>query len=310
MGAKTVLITGVTGFIGRSVARCFAEEGWLVVGIGTKPPENSPLANLAAYYSFKLPDLLLREVLVSHKPDVCIHCAGRSSVVLSVTDPVQDYYTNSVLTFEVLNALRLYRPECRFVFLSSAAVYGNPVSLPIQEAVHLPSPLSPYGFHKLQSEQLCLEFSKVYGISTTAVRIFSAYGSGLRRQVLWDICHKAINGQVLSLQGTGRESRDFIHVSDVARALMVVVNVAPMLGEVYNLAAGREVTVADLAGLVLNCLGSSSSLVFDGSIPVGTPANWRADVSKISKLGFAPRVSLEDGVEAFVDWCKAELRNL
>ena len=303
---NTVFITGVAGFIGRYVARHFAAQGWAVIGVGNAPPENAPLANLAAYHQIQLPNTQLNQLLQETAPQLCIHCAGRASVGLSITDPSADFYTNTILTFELLNSVRLNAPMCRFIFLSSAAVYGNPESMPVREA-HAPAPLSPYGFHKLQCEQLCLEFAKVYDLSTASLRIFSAYGPGLRRQVVWDICQKAITQDAVILQGTGQESRDFIHALDIARALAVIDVSAPMQGEVYNLASGRESTISELANLVLESLGYDHTPKFDGVVPVGTPLNWQADISKLAALGFTASVPLEKGIKTFANWCRAEL---
>jgi UDP-glucose 4-epimerase len=303
---KTVLITGVAGFIGRYVARHFSEQGWSVIGIDNSPPENAPLANLFAYHRLQLPDPTLNSLLKNNSPQVCIHCAGRASVGLSMTEPAADFYSNTVVTFELLNALRLNAPECRFIFLSSAAVYGNPELLPVSEKQFC-APLSPYGFHKLQSEQLCLEFTKVYDLPTASLRIFSAYGPGLRRQVLWDICQKALTQPLFKLQGTGKESRDFIHALDIALALSVVAESAPMEGEVYNLGTGTEVYIEELAQLILDALELKYPVQFDGVIPVGTPLNWQADISKLNSLGFSTSVSLERGIKTFANWCRAEI---
>jgi UDP-glucose 4-epimerase len=303
---KVVLVTGVAGFIGRYIARNFANQGWSVIGIGSSPPENAPLLNLTAYQQMRLPDQRLPDLLRQYQPQVCIHCAGRAAVSLSINDPVTDFYENTALVLEVLNGLRLHAPRCRFIALSSAAVYGNPQSLPVSEAQSC-APLSPYGFHKWQCEQLCLEFAKVYDIATASVRIFSAYGPGLRRQVLWDVCHKALIQGEVHLQGTGQESRDFIHVLDIANALMVIATAAPMQGEVYNLGSGREVTIAELSGLVLHALEFTGAPQFDGVVPLGTPLNWQADITKLNAMGFTPAVALERGVKTFVDWCRAEL---
>ncbi|HEY9632642.1 MAG TPA: NAD-dependent epimerase/dehydratase family protein [Coleofasciculaceae cyanobacterium] len=304
--SKSILVTGVAGFIGRYVARHFSEQGWSVLGIDNSPPENAPLANLSAYHRLQLPNAALNHLLQEHTPEVCIHCAGRASVGLSLTDPAADFYASPILTFEILNALRLNAPSCRFIFLSSAAVYGNLESLPVSET-QLPTPLSPYGFHKWQCEQLCLEFAKVYGLPTASLRIFSAYGPGLRRQVLWDICQKVITQNSLILQGTGKESRDFIHALDIAKALSVVATSAPMQGEVYNLGSGREVAIAQLANMILEALDADCSLQFDGVVPAGNPLNWQADISKLETLGFTPSVPLERGVKTFANWCRAEL---
>ena len=303
---KSVLITGVAGFIGRYVARYFSEQKWSVTGIDSFPPENAPLANLEKYYRLHLPNLELESILQEKSPDVCIHCAGRASVGQSMTDPRADFHSGTVLTFEILNSLRLHSPNCRFIFLSSAAVYGNPASLPIKEH-HSLAPISPYGFHKRQCEQLCLEFTKIYNLQTAIVRIFSAYGPGLRRQVLWDICRKAIAQDSLQLQGTGEESRDFIHALDIAKALLIVAQSAPMEANIYNLASGKEVAIADLADLILDALEYQNSPIFDNTVPTGTPINWQADISKLNALGFSPSVPLEKGVKTFANWCRAEL---
>jgi UDP-glucose 4-epimerase len=304
--SNRVLITGVAGFIGRYAARHFHEQDWEVIGIDSSTPENAPLANLQQYYSARLPNDNLVDIFQKHQPNVCIHCAGRASVNLSVSDPRADFYSNTTLTFELLNAIRQSVIHCRFIFLSSGAVYGNPETLPIHEDIR-PQPVSPYGFHKLQSEQICREFSTIYGIPTASLRIFSAYAPGLRRQVLWDICHKALTQDQILLQGTGQESRDFLHALDIAKALITVANHASMIGEVYNLGSGEEVTIAELADLICKTLEYQGEVLFDGVLPMGNPRNWRADISKLQSLGFSPQVKLEQGVRVFANWCRAEL---
>ena len=304
----SVLITGVAGFLGRYVARHFSKQGWSVMGMDCASPENAPLANLNSYHRLTLPDPRFHDLLKAN-PQACIHCAGRASVPLSIIDPASDYADSTILTFEILNALRVAAPECRFIMLSSAAVYGNPSTIPVSED-QSPSPLSPYGFHKWQCEILCREFSKVYGLPCLSTRIFSAYGAGLRRQVVWDICQKALNSKHFYLQGTGRESRDFIHAADVARALEILAKMAPFQGETYNLATGREVPIEELSGLIVEHLGVGSQPEFDGEVPVGTPRRWCADISKLASFGFSPHVSFEAGIKSFVDWCRSELSSL
>jgi len=306
---KTVLITGVAGFIGRYVARYFSQQNWKVIGTDNSQPENAPLADLATYQRLQLPDPEFSNLLKTHSPHALIHCAGRASVSLSVSEPAADFYSNTLLTFQILDALRLNAPDCKFIFLSSAAVYGNPSQLPIAET-HPTNPISPYGFHKLQSEQLCLEFAKIYNQPTASIRIFSAYGAGLRRQVMWDICQKAISQKCLILQGTGNESRDFIHALDIATALNVICDRAPMRGEVYNLGTGREVKICELAITVLRSLGEDFTPKFNGVIPSGNPLNWQADISKLKSIGFIPTVELKRGIETFANWCRAEMASI
>ncbi|MBH8576318.1 NAD-dependent epimerase/dehydratase family protein [Nostocaceae cyanobacterium CENA369] len=304
--SKLVLVTGATGFIGRYIVRYFSKQGWSVVGLAKTSPENAPIADLQAYHCLDLPSTELNNLLDKYHPDLFIHCAGRASVGLSITTPREDFNANTALTFEVLNSLRTSAPNCRFIFLSSAAVYGNPNSIPINEDKVL-SPISPYGFHKWQSENLVLEFARVYGLLSASIRIFSAYGPGLRRQVIWDICQKALTEKAVNLQGTGTESRDFIHAIDIAKAIEIVAESAQMQGEVYNLGSGRETTIKELAALVIDALEYDIQPQFNGNIRLGDPLNWQADISKIQTLGFEPSVPLEKGVKNFVNWCKAEL---
>ena len=305
--SQNVLVTGVAGFLGRFAAREFLRAGWRVSGLDVVAPENAALAPEVTYRRASLPGAVLEEILRGEQPDACVHCAGRASVALSMDDPSADFHDNTVLTFELLDALRRCAPRCRAIFLSSAAVYGNPATLPVREDDSI-APLSPYGFHKRQCELLCEEFSRVYAQPTLSVRIFSAYGPGLRRQVVWDICQKAMGGGRLELRGTGGESRDFIHAADVARALVLLAENAPAQGEIYNLATGRETTIAELARLILGVLEKPEPPAFDGINPSGNPLRWQADISRIAALGFEPALPLETGLRQVANWCAAEFQ--
>lgn len=303
---KTVLVTGAAGFLGRNVTRQFLREGWQVLAVDDVPAENAPAGPGLQFERMKLPDPRLPELLGRTAPEACVHCAGLASVPVSMTEPSADFRANTVLTFELLETLRQHAPSCRFLLLSSAAVYGDPPTLPVSED-HPPGPLSPYGYHKRQAELLCEEYSRIYGLPTASVRIFSAYGPGLRRQVVWDICEKVLTTGRLMLRGTGGESRDFIHAADIAHALHLLAEKAPCTGEIYNLASGRETTIAELAAQLLAALGSKESPTFDGVATPGYPLHWRADVSRISALGFQPSIPLDQGLRAVANWCAAEL---
>lgn len=303
---KTILITGAAGFLGRHSAREFAQAGCRVVGVDVAAAENSGLGPNIEYARLTLPSPAFRELIRRTQPTALIHCAGRASVANSMSDPGADFRDGTVLTFEVLDTLRTAAPHCRFVLLSSAAVYGNPASLPVTEE-HACAPLSPYGYHKQQSELLCEEFARLFAVPTTVVRIFSAYGPGLRRQVVWDICRQALTGPELRLRGTGGESRDFIHAADVARALRQIVEASPCTGEIYNLASGIETTIAELAERILRTLGRTIPVRFDGAQTPGDPRHWSADISRLRALGWEPRVTLEKGLESIAAWSAAEL---
>jgi UDP-glucose 4-epimerase len=303
---NTVLITGVAGFIGRYVARRYHQQGYTVIGVDLVPPENAPMACITHYVRSKIPDRAIFDMIKKTTPDTCIHCAGRASVGESVINPNDDFYSSPVVTFELLDALRTTSPSCRFVMISSAAVYGNPETMPVAETCPA-NPISPYGFHKAAAEQICQEFSTVYGIPTSIARIFTAYGPGLRRQVIWDICYKALVKKKLLLQGTGAETRDFIHAVDIAVALDMIAQAASTKTFVCNVASGSAVSIKKLAEMILGSLGVILQPEFDGKVPQGNPINWQADISKLESLGYAPLVQLPLGVDTFSKWCKAEL---
>jgi len=306
---KKILVTGAAGFIGRALTRHLTKQQYKVFGIDRIPSENSPLADLQSYEQIELPNPHLIQLLANWQPDVLIHCAGRASVPAAMQDPHADYIDGPVLTFELLEALRKNLSGCAFILLSSAAVYGNPPHLPVSEDTPI-QPVSAYGYHKWQSEMICAEFANVFGLRTASVRIFSAYGPGLRRQVMWDIVYKALTQPEIRLQGTGQESRDFIHVQDIAHGLDVVLNNAQMQGEAYNLASGYETKIVDLAGLITKHLNIKFKPVFSGELPAGTPMNWKADITRVSTLGFSHHVPLEEGVSGFIDWACREIKGV
>lgn len=296
-----IVITGVTGFIGSYVARYFSEQGWSVIGIDRTPANNDLLGNLSSFCCLKLPDPAFSVLLKDSSPQLCIHCAGTASVSQSIIDVTVDFYANTVLTFEVLNALRLSAPRCRLIFLSSAAVYGNPASLPVDET-QAPAPISPYGHHKLLCEKLAEEFYTVYHVPTCVVRIFSAYGPGLRRQVLWDICQKALNSDRVELLGTGDETRDFVHAQDVAQGITLIANRAAFQAEVYNLATGKETKIRDLTEILIAALGRDVEVEFTGILRAGDPLRWCADITRLSKLGYRPQTPVAIGAADYARW--------
>jgi UDP-glucose 4-epimerase len=306
---QTILITGASGFIGRARARPIGKQPNKVNRIDRIPSENAPLADLQRYEQIELPNQHLIRLLADWQPDVLIHCAGRASVPAAMQDPQADFRDGPVLTFELLEALRQNLPECAFILLSSAAVYGNPSHLPVSEDAPI-QPVSAYGYHKWQSEMICAEFAIVFGLRTASARVFSAYGPGLRRQVIWDIVYKALTQPEIRLQGTGQESRDFIHVQDIARGLESILMNAPLHGEGYNLASGVETRIADLAKLILHEIGNPPPLAFSGELPPGIPKNWRADIKQIRRLGFQPQVALDDGISNFVAWSRNEIQGV
>jgi UDP-glucose 4-epimerase len=293
-----VLITGVSGFIGSYVAKHFASLGYTVGGMDITAP---PAVELVYFHCEGINKNSLQKVFKDFQPTVCIHCAGSASVPFSVTNPLFDYEQNTYTTYQLLEALRLYQPTCKFILLSSAAVYGNPQQLPITE--NSPTkPISPYGTHKLMAEMACQEYTTLYNIPTAILRIFSAYGNGLRKQVIWDICEKTKSQIHISLKGKGDETRDFIHISDIVWAIGAVVEQGEHKATVYNLASGNAISIKNLVEMLLHTLSPTYQVSFDGIAPMGSPLYWEADISKLTKLGFSPQMTLQEGIQQYVSW--------
>jgi UDP-glucose 4-epimerase len=151
------------------------------------------------------------------------------------------------------------------------------------------------------------EASQNKGIPYIIMRIFSGYGAGLRKQLLWDAAGKIMSGN-LELHGTGQESRDFIHAWDVARFAGLCIE-EDVRNLTINVARGEGVTVRELVDKLISCLKVCAQPDFTGSARVGDPLHWSADVSRLASLGFSPLVSLEQGLTHFSSWFIEETRS-
>lgn len=294
-----ILVVGSEGFIGKHTCQYFAgradTECWGCDVVTGYDKEH--------YILLDATNSDFNEIFEEYTFDVCINCSGAASVPDSFVHPLRDYMLNTVNVAKMLEAIRRYQPGCRFINLSSAAVYGNPAQLPIKET-DICQPLSPYGHHKLMAEKLCEEYHHFYNIPTCSVRIFSAYGPGLKKQLLWDIYQKSLKGDIVELSGTGRETRDFVFISDIVSALEIIINRGNNNAAIYNVAGGKEVSVKEIVSALLSGLNYKGAVLFSGLQRSGDPMNWLADISEISKLGFTPRTSIIDGVNKYALWLK------
>jgi UDP-glucose 4-epimerase len=300
---KNVLITGAAGFIGRYSAKEFARSGHRTIGVDWYQATNSFCNKwrIHEYASIHLNPDTIDDLIGSSRPDIVVHCAGSASVPFSNLNPKEDFNSSVLLLMNVLDSIRRHQTNCKLVFLSSAAVYGNPVQLPIDEK-HPLNPISPYGYHKMLCETLLKEFYLLYGVASCAARVFSAYGRGLKRQVIWDISQKALNDDRVELLGTGHESRDFINVADIAKALGILTEKAEFKAEAYNIASGEDITIKDLAVCIIKALNLKRDICFSGLSRAGDPLKWRADISCLRSLGFSQTISLEQGIREYANY--------
>lgn len=294
-----ILVLGAEGFIGKYIVKYFVDRQFIVVGCDLFE------APTQKYTYVKVSRLSpeWEEVFHNYSFDVCINASGSGNVPYSVSHPFNDFEANALDTIRILDAIRKHNPECRYLHISSAAVYGNPAKLPILEE-DLLRPLSPYGWHKLIAEQICKEYYEIFKTRIAIIRPFSVYGSGLKKQLLWDICNKLQNNDEIELYGTGKESRDFIHVTDLVALIGSIVKADHFDFTIVNAASGIETTIAEIAEIFESCYESKKKIKFSGQFRVGDPLNWRASVVKAESIGYLTKVSLEDGIMEYVNWFK------
>lgn len=275
--ALRLLITGANGFLGsalseRAGARRFDVAKIVRVLIGT---EGKVIGN--SYLPRDIADSLN-----GFKPDVIIHAAGASSVTRSVENPESERLDSIVPLEAVLNGVRQSGLRPHIVLLSSAAVYGEPGVLPVDEATPL-RPISPYGRSKLECEQLLNQFSMVADVRVTIARIFSVFGEGQKRLLIWDLFQKFRDEKIVSLFGTGEEMRDFIYIGSLADQLLTLARIKEGCGPV-NVGYGVGRTVKEVASTMAAILGSRKRIDFTGEAREGDPKRWQADIGRFEKL--------------------------
>lgn len=300
---RTVLVTGAYGFVGRHVTRGLKRDGWRIVGLGhgSWTREEWQLWGIDEWH---VTDVTL-ETLITYasKPDVIVHCAGSGSVGFSTTHPYQDFLRTVTTTLAVLEFARMYAPQAQVVYPSSAGVYGEVQKLPISEA-DSPSPTSPYGVHKRIAEKLCESYAKHFNLSVAVVRLFSVYGAGLRKQLLWDASQRIMCGETRFF-GTGEEIRDWLHVDDAASLLIAAVDHASTTCPIVNGGSGIGVTVREILTELFVCLGRTDTPIFSGVLRAGDPAGYVADISIARKWGWQPKMERYKGLCEYVEWFKS-----
>jgi UDP-glucose 4-epimerase len=248
------------------------------------------------------PSALKRLMAVVGPPDLLVHAAGGSSVGQSIEDPHADFQRTVGTAATVLDFVRTHAPRAIVVYPSSAAVYGAVGPGRISEEATL-NPVSPYGVHKQMVEQLCLLYRRQFGIRCRLIRFFSLYGPGLRKQLLWDLSHKlATRPQELSLAGTGEETRDFLHVEDAARLVILVAECPGDEPILVNGGAGQAMTVRQVVEQFIALAGLRTRVGFTGQIRAGDPAHYEADITRVAALGYRPMRLWSDGLQEYLDW--------
>ncbi|MBS1596767.1 MAG: NAD-dependent epimerase/dehydratase family protein [Bacteroidetes bacterium] len=296
-----ILIVGSEGFIGSNLTHYFTSNGNDVYGC-----DLFETSRHAGYTYHKVSRLSSEwdDIFSSINFDYCINAAGSGNVPYSMNHPFIDFEANTLDAIRVLDAMRRHNSYIKYIHISSAAVYGTPLKLPVDEE-SVTAPLSPYGWHKLMAENICKEYHTVYRLPIAVIRPFSVYGNGLCKQLFWDVCEKLFDQDEIELFGTGNESRDFLHVTDLARLTQCIIANDDFKCNTFNGGTGIETSIARVAEIFQKYYGAGKKILFNGNSRTGDPRNWRADTKKISAIGFKPSTELEEGIQSYIAWYKA-----
>jgi len=298
---KKILVTGGAGFIGFHLSKKLSDlalDFAVYDNLSSGKIENVKDIPKA---KFVKGDILDSKKLYSlPKTDLIYHLAAQVVVPYSMENPLIDFETNAKGTVQVLEKAR--KDDAKMVFASSAAVYGNPTVFPTPESYGF-HPFSCYGLSKVVGEEYCEMYQSQYGLDITILRFANVYG--LRcHGVIHDFLDKiAKNPGKLEIIGTGLQSRDFVHVSDVVDVLMTVGSNEATNGKTYNVGFGTTTTIIDLAKMMLGILHLEKKTFI-----TTTNVSWQGDVTKIwfdnskakRELNWNPKMTLEDSIKEVI----------
>ncbi|HEV8498536.1 MAG TPA: NAD-dependent epimerase/dehydratase family protein [Gemmatimonadaceae bacterium] len=312
---RRVLITGGAGFIGSHVADLFVAKGWsveIIDNLTSGKRENVPPAAKLRVLDIRSPDAA--ELVAFAGFDALIHLAAQMDVRRSVADPLFDASVNIVGTLNLLEAIRQSAARPRVVFASTGgAVYGDSAVPPSSETTQK-EPDSPYAIAKLSAEYYLSYYARIHGLDTASVRFGNVYGP---RQdphgeagVVAIFCGRIIDGQPLRVFGDGTQTRDYVHVSDVADATFAAATTqlppARRVDErAFNIGTGVATSVLELAKTLCGAAGAESKIEFAPKRPGEQQHSFLSVEKARDVLGWSPRITLEQGLADTYNWFAA-----
>ena len=309
---KKVLVTGGAGFIASHLVDLLVEGGASVTVIDNlKDGKIENLEKSKDKVHFRKVDIRdyeeVEKTIRERDIETVFHLAANANVPYSVENPKYDFETNAGGTFNLLKSC-MNNDVKKIIYASSAAVYGEPVYVPIDEK-HPLNPISPYGASKLAGEKIGFAYYHTYGISFISMRIFNTYGPRQPRYVMYDFLKKLkVNPKKLEVLGTGEQIRDYCYVIDTAKTFISAAEEENAVGEAFNIAGGNTISIKELAELMVRILEleGGTEIYYTGKSWKGDIVKLIADISKVKRLGFVPKVGLQEGILKLKDWFKEE----
>jgi len=293
-----ILVTGGAGFIGSQVVPSLLSEGHEVVVLDDlSTGRKNRLPKEVELYELDIRDWRLVAVLKEVEPDIVVHLAAQVDVRKSVSDPLLDAEINILGTVNVATAFLKSPKAKKFIFISTAAVYGSEAKVPILETSPL-KPESPYGLSKLTAERYLSLLSTEAGFDLVTLRLGNVYGPGQDAHgeagVIAIFSQKVLKGETLSIFGDGEQTRDFVFVKDVARAITLAISEGERGS--FNIATGEETKINDLIRIYQELTPTSFSVKYEPSRS-GEILRSSLDISKAKEeLSFTPEYSLLEGL--------------
>lgn len=310
------LVTGGAGFIGSHVVDELVQRGErvrVVDNFSTGKRENI-LHNLGRVELMEGdltdPEIARRAVA---GVDYVLHLAAIPSVPRSVVNPLASHTANATGTLNLLVAARDASVK-RFVYSSSSSVYGDTPKLPKREDMPT-SPLSPYAVSKLAGENYCIAFHKVYGLPVVCLRYFNVFGprqdpTSQYAAVIPRFITRMLAGKPPIVYGDGLQSRDFTYVENVVKANLLACQSEEAIGQVINVAMGRQVNLLNLIAELNDILGTDFQPCFEPARP-GDVRHSQADITRMKLLlKFEPAVGMQEGLRRTVEWFQAKGKSL
>ena len=301
---QNILVTGGAGFIGSHLVELLVSQGYDVTVLDNfSDAPRSNLDNVQDVYTLITGDVRDPKIIENLLHiDTIYHLAANANVPYSVKKPIDDASRNVLGTINMLNLARL--SGARFLLASSAAVYGEPVHVPMSEN-HPIHPISHYGVSKLAAEYYVNLYCELYGLDAIIVRLFNAFGPRQRRFVVFDFARK-INepGDIVEVLGSGRQVRSQLFVEDAAGALSLVARKGKE--RFINVGSTTTLDVLDLMSKELDLFQADKEIRITESSWDGDIVRLVPDTTRLRTLGFQEKYSFEEGLLLFKDWFTEE----